>query len=113
MMVSIQEGEGGGDGCMGGGGGGGSGCGGGYANGVTIHEEEVLGETDASDYYHRKNVGRASRTNGLKLRPDEAKRKVFIVAKKDAQRQKQMQKSGGGGGGGSNKSGRKKRNVTG
>lgn len=78
-LVSIRE---------TGGGGGDVGCGG--MNGTTIGEDEVMGETDASDYYHRKNVGRTSRKNGLKLRPDEAKRRDGIVAKKNVQRQAQM-----------------------
>jgi len=48
--------------------------------------EEVWGETDASDFYARKSMGASSRRNGLKLRPDEAKRKAFIMHKKNAQR---------------------------
>jgi len=80
MTVKIEEAE----GCDGGGGGG--------FGGYGIIEEEVLGETDASDYYNRKSTGRASRRNGSKLRPDEAKRKAYIVSKKNAQRQKQGQK---------------------
>jgi len=48
-----------------------------------------MGETDAMDYYHRKSHGAKGRENGLKLRPDEAKRKEMIVNKKNAQRQQQ------------------------
>jgi len=74
-MLKIEE------GCDGGGGGLGG-----------VIEEEVLGETDAPDYYERKSAGRANRKNGRKLRPDEAKRKAGIVAKKNAQRREQGQK---------------------
>jgi len=49
-------------------------------------EDGVWGETDASDFYARKSMGASSRKNGLKLRPDEAKRKAFIVHKRNAQR---------------------------
>ena len=53
-----------------------------------IHEdEEILGETDAGDYYYRKSKGAQGRTNGLKLRPDEAKRKAYSVNKRNLQRQ--------------------------
>ena len=52
-----------------------------------IHEdEEVLGETDAMEFYHRKAQGAKSRSNGMKLRPDEAKRKEITMHKKDLQR---------------------------
>ena len=50
---------------------------------------EILGETDAADFYARKNQGAISRKNGTKLRPDEAKRKEFIIFKKEAQRKSQ------------------------
>lgn len=52
---------------------------------LVIHENEVLGESDAMDYYYRKSVGAANRVNGLKMRPDEAKRKSMILNKKKAQ----------------------------
>jgi hypothetical protein len=53
-----------------------------------IHEEgDVLGETDATEYYHRKTKGAQGRSNGMKLRPDEAKRKEFAVNKRKIQRQ--------------------------
>jgi len=56
-----------------------------------IHEEDISGETDAMDYYHRKDRGCLNHKNSLKLRPDEAKRKQRIVTKKNAQRQMQRE----------------------
>mmetsp|Transcript_36177 Transcript_36177/g.53983 ORF Transcript_36177/g.53983 Transcript_36177/m.53983 type:complete len:238 (-) Transcript_36177:96-809(-) len=44
---------------------------------------------DEMDYYHRKSQGAVSRKNGLKLRPDEAKRKNISMYKKELQRQQQ------------------------
>jgi hypothetical protein len=38
------------------------------------------------EFYFRKALGSASRINGLKLRPDEAKRRLMILNKKDQQR---------------------------
>mmetsp|Transcript_18400 Transcript_18400/g.27587 ORF Transcript_18400/g.27587 Transcript_18400/m.27587 type:complete len:299 (-) Transcript_18400:53-949(-) len=67
------------------------GYGGGSSAGV-IHEEdeeEVLGCTDAMEYYNRKDFGRQGRANGRKIRPDEAKRKEMIIHKKNAQRRAQ------------------------
>eukprot|EP00545_Synedropsis_sp_CCMP1620_P006018 CAMPEP_0119011420 /NCGR_PEP_ID=MMETSP1176-20130426/5672_1 /TAXON_ID=265551 /ORGANISM="Synedropsis recta cf, Strain CCMP1620" /LENGTH=231 /DNA_ID=CAMNT_0006964251 /DNA_START=282 /DNA_END=977 /DNA_ORIENTATION=+ len=52
-------------------------------------EEEVLGETDACEYYNRKSMGFSGRQNGMKIRPDEAKRKEFTIQKKEMQRQAQ------------------------
>jgi hypothetical protein len=52
-------------------------------------DEEVLGESDAMEYYNRKSHGEHGRNNGLKIRPDEAKRKEMIVMKKNMQRQAQ------------------------
>lgn len=52
-------------------------------------EEEIMGESDAIEYYNRKSHGEHGRNNGLKQRPDEAKRKDMIVQKKNMQRQKQ------------------------
>lgn len=49
-------------------------------------EDLVLGETDASDFYARKSLGYKSRQKAMTLRPDEAKRKEFILHKKNAQR---------------------------
>jgi hypothetical protein len=50
-------------------------------------EDEVLGATDAMDFYHRKALGAKGRSNGLKLRPDEAKRKQITMHNKNLQRQ--------------------------
>ena len=71
------------DGYEGGGGGGGGG-------GGTIHEHEVLGDTDAMEFYNRKSKGSLNRQNGSKIRPDEAKRKKMIIHKKNAQRKSQQ-----------------------
>mmetsp|Transcript_9809 Transcript_9809/g.14431 ORF Transcript_9809/g.14431 Transcript_9809/m.14431 type:complete len:220 (+) Transcript_9809:200-859(+) len=51
--------------------------------------EEVLGDTDAMEYYNRKASGYNGRKNGLKVRPDEAKRLDMILQKKDMQRKAQ------------------------
>ncbi|CAB9522401.1 expressed unknown protein [Seminavis robusta] len=51
--------------------------------------DEILGESDAQEYYQRKSHGAHGRTNGMKQRPDEAKRKDMIVQKKNMQRQQQ------------------------
>lgn len=56
---------------------------------LVIHEDEVLGETDAMDYYHRKAMGASGRINSLKMRPDEIKRKNITMYKKQSQRQQQ------------------------
>lgn len=56
---------------------------------LVIHEDDVLGESDAMDYYHRKAMGASGRVNSLKLRPDEAKRKSITMYKKQVQRQQQ------------------------
>lgn len=57
---------------------------------ASIHEEEeILGETDATDFYYRKAKGEAGRKNGLKLRPDEAKRRDMILHKKALQQSQQ------------------------
>lgn len=50
---------------------------------------EVMGATDAMEYYNRKSHGAHGRANGQKIRPDEAKRKEMIVHKKNLQRAKQ------------------------
>lgn len=52
-------------------------------------EEEILGATDADDYYLRKAQGSLGRKNGQKIRPDEAKRLQMTMAKKNQQRQRQ------------------------
>ena len=44
----------------------------------------------AENYYGTKSSGAGNRTAGMKLRPDEAKRKDAIVTKKDTQRVKNM-----------------------
>lgn len=46
----------------------------------------VLGETDAMDYYQRKEHGSRSISNKKKERPDEAKRREIIMYKKEVQR---------------------------
>lgn len=68
---------------------------GGYA-GAICENSEVLGETDAMDFYHQKAKGSANRKNARKSRPDEAKRKEIIMYKKDLQRKKQQESQGGG-----------------
>mmetsp|Transcript_26103 Transcript_26103/g.44394 ORF Transcript_26103/g.44394 Transcript_26103/m.44394 type:complete len:492 (-) Transcript_26103:334-1809(-) len=87
IMEEDEEGDfviGRGDGGGGGGGGGGDG--------------DVLGDTDAMDFYHRKDKGSKGASNKKKLRPDEAKRKDIIMHKKDLQRKKQAESQKGGGG---------------
>jgi len=57
-----------------------------------IHEnddEDILGDSDAMDFYHRKSKGACGRSSGMRLRPDEAKRKDMIIHKKNAQRARQ------------------------
>ena len=105
MMEEDEEGDfiiGRGDGSGNGGDGGGGMC----------CEGDVMGDTDAMDYYHRKDHGSKSTSNKKKERPDEAKRREIIMHKKEMQRKKQMasQKGGGGGGGGG---GKKKKNDKG
>lgn len=73
VIHEEEEGHGGGGGCM----------------SAIIHEEEVLGESDATEYYNRKAYGSKGRANGKKIRPDEKKRKDFIIHKKNAQRKAQ------------------------
>lgn len=48
-------------------------------------------------YYNHKSMGAKGHVNGLKLRPDEMKRREMIVYKKNLQRQQQQQQQGGGG----------------
>ena len=69
----------------GGGGGGGGGC----MSAIIQEDEEILGESDAAEYYNRKAYGSKGRANGRKIRPDEKKRKDFIIHKKNAQRKAQ------------------------
>ena len=91
----------------------GSGNGTGGGGGGDMSASEVLGDTDAMDYYHRKDKGSQSTHNKKKERPDEAKRKEISMYKKELQREKQQAKSKGGdanaGGGG----GKKKKNEKG
>ena len=58
---------------------------------------DVLGDTDAMDFYHRKDKGSKGASNKKKLRPDEAKRKDIIMHKKDLQRKMQAESQKGGG----------------
>ncbi|EJK46056.1 hypothetical protein THAOC_35298 [Thalassiosira oceanica] len=78
----------------------GSGDGGGTTGGDCGY---VLGDTDAMDFYHRKEAGSKSTHNKKKERPDEAKRKEISMHKKDMQRKKQAEKGGSKGGGGAKK----------
>ena len=57
---------------------------------------DVLGDTDAMDFYHRKAKGVQNRRSGKMERPDEAKRKEISIAKREDQRQKQMKAQEGG-----------------
>ena len=52
----------------------------------TDPDRDVLGAADASDFYHRKALGAKGRANGLKIRPDELKRKQFALQRKEMQR---------------------------
>ena len=52
--------------------------------------DNILGAADAEEFYARKRHGSEARKNGLKLRPDEAKRKEFAMCKRDMQRQVQQ-----------------------
>ena len=93
-----------GRGSGGGGGGGGGGDG------------DILGDTDAMDFYHRKDKGSKGTSNKKKLRPDEAKRKDIIMHKKELQRKKQAEaesKKGNGGATDTATPGKKKKNEKG
>jgi len=50
-------------------------------------DEEVLGATDAMDFYHRKAAGAKSRWSARIIRPDEAKRLEITMNKKSMQRE--------------------------
>ncbi len=52
-------------------------------------DHDVLGDTDAGDFYSRKEKGAIARQNGQKQRPDEAKRLQITMAKKSMQKQRQ------------------------
>lgn len=68
----------------------------GGGGGGIIHEDDVLGDSDAIEFYNRKNKGSLNRQNGSKIRPDEAKRKNMIIHKKNAQRKAQQERASGG-----------------
>lgn len=51
--------------------------------------EDVLGDSDAHEYYSRKAQGSLGRRNGRKQRPDEKKRLQITMAKKNSQRARQ------------------------
>ena len=78
---------------------GGGGGGGGFGGPIVENDHDVLGDTDAQDFYHRKNKGVQNRVAGEKIRPDELKRKEISQYKRDAQRKAQQERQGGGGGG--------------
>lgn len=67
----------------------GRGSGGGIADGGG--GGTVIGDTDAIDYYQRKEHGSKSTVNKKKERPDEAKRREIIMYKKGMQRLKQAE----------------------
>lgn len=52
-------------------------------------DEDVMGDTDAHEFYSRKAHGSRTYGQGLKTRPDEAKRLQMTMAKKNMQRQRQ------------------------
>lgn len=52
-------------------------------------DHDVMGDTDAGEFYCRKEKGAVARQNGQKLRPDEAKRLQITMAKKSMQKERQ------------------------
>jgi hypothetical protein len=58
----------------------------------SLNSSQVLGESDAMDFYQRKAKGISGRKNGMKMRPDEAKRLDIIMSKKEMQRQMMVSK---------------------
>lgn len=54
-------------------------------------EDDILGDSDAHEFYSRKAHGSSTRQNGMKTRPDEAKRLQMTMAKKNLQRERQEQ----------------------
>lgn len=56
---------------------------------IIYEDEEILGYSDAQEYYDRKSHGSSGRAKGQRIRPDEAKRKEMIIHKKNAQRRAQ------------------------
>ena len=85
----------------------------GGGGGGDMSAAEVLGDTDAMDYYHRKDKGSQATHNKKKERPDEAKRKEISMYKKELQREKQQLKSKGGGNTNTEGGGKKKKNEKG
>jgi len=73
------------------------GGGGGFA--AVQEDEEIMGDTDAQDFYAQKSKGGSSRANSKKIRPDEAKRLDIILHKKEEQRRKQRERENGSGAG--------------
>jgi hypothetical protein len=57
-------------------------------------DDDVLGDSDAHEFYSRKAHGSATRQNGMKTRPDEAKRLQITMAKKNLQRERQQARKG-------------------
>ena len=55
-------------------------------------DDEILGDTDAHEYYSRKAQGSLGRKNGQKIRPDEAKRLQMTLNKKNLQRARQSRR---------------------
>lgn len=106
LSAMMEEEEEGADFVIGRGSGTGSGSGGGGGG-----YGDVLGETDAADYYRRKEHGGRSARNKAKERPDEAKRREISLHKKEMQRRRQAAgpKGGGGDGGGAGGGGKKKK----
>lgn len=54
-----------------------------------LNDDDVMGDTDAHEYYSRKAQGSLGRKNGRKLRPDEKKRLEITMNKKNLQRAQQ------------------------
>ena len=59
---------------------------------AAAEDDEIVGESDATEYYNLKAMGYMGRKNGLKVRPDEAKRKDITMYKKELQRQEQSKR---------------------
>lgn len=58
--------------------------------------QDIFGETDAMDYYQRKEHGSKSISNKKKERPDEAKRREITMYKKEVQRRNNGESQMGG-----------------
>ncbi|KAL3798445.1 hypothetical protein ACHAW5_007397 [Stephanodiscus triporus] len=91
QLRAMMEEDDDGDFVIGRGAGGGNGGGGGGGE-----EGAIVGDTDAMDYYHRKELGSRSTLNKKKERPDEAKRREIIMYKKELQKKKQTEGQRGG-----------------